>query len=526
MDTNLLFMSNKRIEMVNIKHLLRLKLEGHSNRSIGKQLAVNRKTIDKYVQFFNQRQESYEELLGMGEAELFALFPEKTNKATGKYEVLSKQFSYYERELKRPGATYLGLWQEYRQSHPQGYSYNQFKNHLQQWISRQKVGMRIEHKFGDKLFVDYCGKKLHLTDRETGTQTPVEVLVGILGGSQYIYVEATLTQQLDDFLNGMINMLEYYDGVPKAIVPDNLKSAVTKPSRYEPNINRNFASFGVHYQTTILPTRSGKPKDKPLVESAVRLVYQHIYFPLRNVTFFSLPDLNQAIRQQLTKLNKKSFYNKNYSRQDLFEQEEKPLLGPLPKERFERKIYREGKVNQDTHVWFGEDKHYYSAPSQYIGKRVQIRANATTIELYYNYKRIALHQRSDKVGGFTTNDKHLPANIRFVKNWSMDQFTDKANQIGPLTYEFFCKVFEHKPHPEQAYKACMGLLKLARHFGNARMEKACYRADFYGAYTYQAVKVILEQGIEEWELGEPAPEEQQDIINESHPNIRGGDYFK
>ena len=206
-------MANKRIEMINVKHLVRLKLKGYSNRRIGEQLGISRNTVNEYVQFFNQQELSYEALLSLSEAELYALFPKKSNKSSARYEVLAGQFSYYERELKRPGATYLGLWQEYRQVHPEGYGYGQFKNHIQDWRGRQQVSMRVEHKFGDKLFVDYCGKKLELTDRNTGLKTEVEVFVGILGGSQYIYCEASESQQLDDFLSSMSNTLEYFGGV-------------------------------------------------------------------------------------------------------------------------------------------------------------------------------------------------------------------------------------------------------------------------------------------------------------------------
>ena len=512
--------------MVDIKHLLRLKLQGQSNRSIGRQLGINRKTIDKYIEFFHTQAQSYEELLGWSNAELNALFPKKSNKKVKKYEELSSRFSYYERELKRPGATYLGLWQEYRQAHPGGYSYNQFKNHIRDHLGKQQVSMRIEHKFGDKLFVDYCGKKLLITDRHTGIETEVEVFVAILGGSQYIYCQASETQQLDDFLDAMSNTLEYLGGVPQAIVPDNLKSAVTKASKYEPNINRNFAAFGEHYRTVILPTRSAKPKDKPLVESAVKLVYQNIFFPLRNMVFFTLGDLNRAIREQLDLFNNKLLTNRSYSRRQLFVEEEKSKLEPLPKERFQRKIYREYKVNKEAHVWVGLDKHYYSVPYSYVGKHVQVQISHQTIEVYYNYQRIALHQRSSKTGGFTTITEHMPANIRFVKNWSMDHFTSRARQIGPHTYEYCCKIFEIKKHPEQAYKACMGILKLAQKFSNQRLEKACKRAAFYEAYAYKALEIILKKGMDQLDLEGEAATDNPVIITESHPNIRGGEYFK
>ena len=519
-------MANKRIEMINVKHLLRLKLQGYSNRSIGVQLGISRNTVNEYVQFFNQQEMSYEALLGLSEAELYALFPQKSNKSSARYEFLAEQFSYYERELKRPGATYLGLWEEYRQAHPEGYGYGQFKNHIQDWIGCQEVSMRVEHKFGDKLFVDYCGKKLELTDRKTGLKTEVEVFVGILGGSQYIYCEASESQQLDDFLSSMSNTLEYYGGTPQAIVPDNLKSAVTKASNYDPNINRNFAAFGLHYQATILPTRSAKPKDKSLVEGAVKLVYRYIFFPLRNMAFFNLADLNRAIGEQLDKLNNKPFSNRPYSRRELFQQEEKIKLQPLPRERFERKIYREYKVHKDFHVWVGVDKHYYSVPYQYKGKHVQVHISSTNIEVYYNYQRIALHRRSSKIGGFTTLEEHMPSNIRFVKNWSMDHFTDQALKIGPHTYAYFCKIFEAKAHPEQAYKLCMGILKLTRHFEDQRIERTCQRAQFYGAYSLVALKNILEKGMDQVQIQGQSQSDPPVIISEAHPNIRGGDYFK
>lgn len=268
-------------------------------------------------------------------------------------------------------------------------------------------------------------------------------------------------------------MLASYGGAPQAIVPDNLKSAVTKASNYEPDINRNFVAFGLHYNSTILPTRSGNPKDKPLVKSAVRMTYRNIFFPLRDVVFFSLADLNEAIAKELVKLNDKKFTHRNFSRRGLFEKEEKTLLSSLLKERFERKVYRRYKVKKEGYVWLGLDKHYYSVPHQYKGKHVQIRANRASVEVYHNYKRIALHQRSSQVGRFTTDDKHLASNTRFVKNWSMDQFSEPARKIGPQTLDYVHKVFEHKAHPEQTYKVCMGLMKLAQRFGNQRMEKAC-----------------------------------------------------
>ncbi len=520
-------MANNRIEMINLRHLIRLKIKKRSNRSIAEDLGIARNTVNEYVQFFDHMEESYEQLYQWSELDLYALFPKKSNKLEDKYEILSGNFKAYEQALQSKGGTYLNVWKEYRDAHGEGgYSYNQFKTHLKDWIKGGEVSMRVDHKFADKLFVDYSGKKLKVRDKSTGTDREVEVFVAILGASQYTYAQASETQQLDDFLNCRGNALEYLEGVPQAIVPDNLKSAVTKPDRYEAEVNRNYKAFGLHYNTTILPTRTYKPKDKALVEGAVKLVYQRIFFPLRNMVFFSLADLNRAIGEELEKHNKEFFTNRDYSRKDLFEQQEKPLLEALPQCRFERKIYREYKVNKDTHVWFGQDKHYYSVPFKYVGKHVQLQATKTTLEVYYNYQRIALHRRSDKIGGFTTKEEHLPANIRFVKDWSMDQFTEKASKIGQQTHAYFCKIFEQKTHPEQAYKSCMGILSLRKAYSSERINKACHRASYYGNYSYKTIRNILKKGFDQLPLDSIYSEAPPQLMDESDPNIRGANYFQ
>ena len=519
-------MANKRIEMLNLKHLIRLKIEGKSNRKIAGYLGICRNTINQYVQFLDGLEQDYYALYALSEADLFALFPQKNNKATSKYAALSAQFSYYEKELKRTGSTYLHLWKEYREAHPDGYSYNQFKAHVKHWLKAQKVSMRIEHKYADKLFVDYTGKKLSIVDTATGKTQQVEVFIAILGASQYTYIEASESQQLDDFLASMTNSLVYFGGVPRAIVPDNLKSAVTKPSKYEPVINRNFQAFALHYQTTILPTRSYKPQDKALVENMVKIVYQEIFFPLRHQTFFCLKTLNQALHHHLTQVNTRPFKGRAESRKVLFDKEEKPLLQPLPTSRFYRKIFCRGKVKKDGHVWFGPDKHSYSVPYTYIGKYIQIQATHTTLEVYFDHQRIAIHPRSSTIGGFSTSKAHLAAHIRFVKDWSMEQFTTQAQAIGGATYAYFSKLFEHKTHPEQAYKSCMGILGLAKKYPKQRLNAACRRATFFDNYSYQTIKNILLKNLDQLPL--PTNEgaaQRAPILTETDPNIRGAAYF-
>ena len=519
-------MANKRIEMINVRHILRLKTKGYSNRKIVGLLNISRPTIDGYVQVFRASGKSFAELYELTDEELASLFPQPAPQLSDRYTVLREKLSYYEKELKRPGATYLGLWQEYRQANPEGYGYTQFRLHVSKFLNRKEGTMRFRHRYGDKMFVDYCGKKLHLTDRVTGDLLPMEVYVAILGGSQYIYVEASESQKLGAFLDSSANALAFYQGSTEAIVPDNLKSAVTKPDPYEPQVNRNFQAFGLHYNTTILPTRTYKPRDKALVEGAVKLVYQHIFFPLRNMTFFTLADLNRAIAQQLEKLNSRLFQDLDYSRRDLFLQYEKDLLTPLPGSRYELRIYRWAMVRPDFHVRFKEDKHFYSVPFPYKGKNVQLQATHNRVEIYYHHERIAWHPRSRKAGGATTKKEHLPPNFQFVHDWSLDFFLDKGSKIGPHTLDYFRLIFENKTHPEQAYKSCMGIMDLSKSFPGHRIEQACQRAHFFGNYSYQVVRSILEKGLDQVEWQANQSTDTQPLMNQSDPNIRGSQYFK
>ena len=522
-------MANKRIEMLDLKHLIRLKLKGHSNRSIGELLDIDRNTVNEYVRFFNGLDQRYEQLNELSTAELAGLFDRSSQVEEERYAELSAQFSKLGKDLKKVGATYKNLWEAYRRDHPQGYGYTQFKKHLKAYLRRQKVGMRQEHKYGDKLFMDFCGKKLPVKDKVSGEIKWMEVFVAILGASQYTYVEAVEDQSLPVFLEVTQNALHFFRGVPQALVPDNLKSAVTKANKYEPEINRNYKTMGLHYGCVILPTRSGKPKDKALVEGAVKLVYQRIFRALDELTFYSLEDLNRAIWVQLDKYNNYLFQEREYSRRELFLSHELPLLQPLPSDRYERRIYREVRVREDGYVRFGPDKHYYSVPYQYCGKRVQIQATNRHIEVYAyeDHQRIALHGRNRQSGGFTYKDEHLAPNVRYVKNWSLDQFLKYGQDLGPETVCFFEQLFQHKAHPEQAYKACMGILDLRRIFPDERISAACGRAAHFNNYSYKAICNILEKGLDRLDYEPHArSDEVPPPLDASHPNIRGSDYYQ
>lgn len=524
-------MSNTRIVMLNLQHLIRLKRDGSSNRQIALYLGIHRNSVNSYVHFFDQCGQSYETLLTLSEASLHALFlaTEPAHESSSRYTSLRSLFPYLSQELKKVGVTYERLWTDYRAQHSDGYGCSQFKTHLKAYLNQQNVSMVREHKWGESLFVDFSGKKLPVQDRLTGKIREQEVFIAVLGGSQYTYVEAVADQSLPSFLMVVQNALHYFGGVPRSIVSDNLKSAVTQADKYEAVLNRNFKALALHYQTVALPTRAYKPKDKALVEGAVKLMYQRIFYPLSNQTFFSLTDLNAAIRTELEAHNQKPFQGRIESRASLFQAHEKAELRPLPIERYELREYREGKVSKDTHVWFGPDKHYYSVPYRYVGMTTILVYTHQNIEIHLrsNHERIAIHARNkDKIGGFTTTKAHLPANIQFVKDWSLAQFEKQATEIGEPVVLYFQKVFETCEHPQQACTICMGILSLRKTFDAQRIIKACQRADHFQNYSYQTVKNILLQQLDQipWVV-EQAHENAVFDLPKDHPNIRGSAYY-
>lgn len=517
-------MANKRIDMLEIKQLIQLKEKGISNREISRRLFINRKTVDQYIKSFKKLGLSFKELSCYTEADLQELFTKPVAKLDERtYQRLHELLPLLVKESKAIGATILELWRYYKQLEPDGYGYTQFKKYLNDYQDKPELSMHVEHKMGDKLFVDYAGKRLEIIDRHTGEVKPVEVFVGILGGSQYMYVEATETQQQDDLISSLCNSLECFEGVPQAIVPDNMKQAVVKSNKYEPNINKQLRAFACHYKTSILPTRSYKPKDKALVEGAVKLVYQRIYFHLRGQLFFSLQELNAAIKKLLhEKINSALFQSRDYSRLMLFEQEQ-PLLQPLPESRYQIRYFHKATVQKSYHIYFSKDKHYYSVPHAYIGKEVAIQYNRNLIEVYYDHQRIAVHRRSGTIGGYTTVTEHMPERHQYVRGWSADYFLEWAGQQHERVHYFMEQLFKQATHPEQAYKSCMGIQSLKRQYGLTRLVNACKRAMEYDQYRYKVLENILRKGVDK--QPELALDHQESTLP-NHHNIRGKEYYQ
>ncbi len=423
-------MANKRTCMRKVRELLRLYFE--QELSIRKAAAIvetGKTSAADYVAGFKASGLQYEQISSLSDTELLKLMNLKKEGSNKRYQDLISRFPAIEKELKRTGVTLQLLWREYKENHPEAYAYSQFCHHYYAWRKTQKVSMRMEHKAGDKMFVDFTGKKLTSVCQKTGEITEYEVFVAVLGTSQLAYIEAIPSQQKHDWISVNQNALRFYGGVPAAIVPDCLKSAVIKADKYESQINESYNDFATHYGTVILPARALHPQDKSLAEGFVRHAYQQIFAPLRNLTFFSLEELNQALWDRLDHYNQKNFQKRDYSREQLFTQIEKVQLKALPSEYYEFKSFLKCSVQYNHHIYLSKDKHYYSVPFLYTGKKVDIRYTSRNVEVYYNNTRIALHKRNIRPYEYTTNDEHRPEKHQFIAKWSAKRFLDWADKI-------------------------------------------------------------------------------------------------
>ena len=515
-------MANKPITMSKIRQILRQHTQGVGSRSISNRSGVSRNTVKKYINHFKGCNLTFEELDALSDQDLDELFePDKEQDVPPRQKHLEEFFSGMESRLRKVGMTRYLLWEEYLQKHPDGYLYTQFCKRFRDWSRRSNSTMHIIHKAGDKLFVDYAGQKLQIIDKDTGEVIKVEVFIAILGASQLSYIEATASQTKEDFIGAMERSLHYIGGVPAAIITDNLKSAVTKANRYEPTLNECFEDFAEHYQTTALPTRVIKPKDKALVEGVVKILYTRIYTRLDNRRFFNLEDLNKAIWELLEdEHNNVVMQGKQFSRRQLFDQIERDVLTPLPKHRYEMKRYAQVTVMKNGHVHLSPDKHYYSVPYKYIGKKVRLVFTTKNVEVYYIFTRIATHARVKSPYNYTTLKEHMASTHRFVSEWSPDKFLDQAERIHADVRLFIEHLLDKKQHPEQGYKSCMGVLSFAKKAGEQRLISACQRALEYQLYNYKIIENILNKGLDK--IDEP---QEKETDMPSHSNIRGKDYY-
>src|ERR1700744_723309 len=516
-------MAGKTIIMSKLKQIIRLRSEGIALQTIARAVSISRNTVKKYLRLIEVKGLDAASLLQMEDNALEALLDDPDPEEQERLAYLEELFPYFERELGRTGVTRWVLWGEYKQQYPAGFSYSRFCAHFSQWKRSRSATLFFEQVPGDKLFIDFTGKKLAIVDPVTGELTEVEVYVAILGYSQLTYVQAVGSQRKEDFIAATENALHFFGGVPKALVPDNLKSAVIKADKYEAELNADFLDFANHYGASVLPARSYKPRDKAHVERAVNIAYSRIFAPLRNQVFYSLASLNAAIAGLLDIHNNKNFQQRPVSRRTLFEQEEKQLLSLLPAERYELKRFKEVTVMKNGYIQLSEDKHYYSVPYRYIGCRVKVIFSATAVAIFYNKERVAYHARSSKRYGHSTIHDHMSSSHRFVSEWTPDKFIGWAAAISPVLRDYITRILETASYPETAYRSCVGILSYERKVGRERLIQAVERATFFGAYSYKIIKKILQSGLDQLAFGEEVPTGQ---TLPDHANIRGAAAYK
>jgi len=516
---------SKTLDPMDLKQIITLHLDGLSNRKIGQTLGISRNTINRYLQLFKGSEYTLTELLTFDQAALSEQFSVKTTIDNERFNELMLYLQQVHQQRSHPGFTFQYHYQEYRSNSKEPYSYTQFMAHYRGKYAREKGSMKLDHQAGQEMFVDFTGKKLSIVDKQTGEIKEVEVFVATLPCSQYTYVEACNSQKRGDFLSCLANALEFFGGVPKAIVSDNLKSAVTKASKYEAEINRSLKEFALHYNCVINPTRSYSPQDKALVENAVHLAYQRIFYPIRQMTFFSLKELNTEVRKHLEVYNDLLFQRKEASRKELYQSLDRGYLKPLPDTRYQLKDYRRAKVQKMGYVYFSPDKTYYSVPYRYIGKETQIHYTDDWIEVYHYHQRIASHHRNPVKGAYITNKDHLSSTHKAYSEWSPDFFGKKASRYGEAVEVFMKGLFTNADYPEVNYKRANGILQMGNDYGAARLNKACKRACDLGEYKYGLVKNILLNKQEELELDFDQLNNQTPHIP-AHDNIRGASYYQ
>ena len=518
-------MAAERISMRQIREILRQKwVLNKSHRAVCESVGVSSGAVSGLLSRATVTGLDWSRVETLDDAALETLLYARSETRASERALPDPQYIHAER--KKAGVTMELLHLEYLEKNPDGYRYTQFCELYRRWVKSHRLSMRQEHRAGEKLFVDYSGKKPCIVDPKTGEVTEVELFVGVLGASNYTYAEATRTQRSADFIGSHVRCFEFLGGVPRDVVPDQLKSGVTKACRYEPAIQRTYEELALHYGTTILPARPAHPKDKAKVERAVQVVQRWVLGRLRHMTFFSLAELNAAIGELVDELNERPMKTYGASRRELFERLDRPALRSLAGERFVFGEWSRARVNIDYHVEV--DGHYYSVPHGRAhdtrGERtvVDVRACASTIEIYLRSERIASHVRSHARGRHTTQGEHMPLAHRAHAEWSPSRIITWAATIGAETAKLVTAILEERRHPEQGYRSCLGILRLSKKYGAERLEAACARAVAVRARSYRHVDAILKKGLDRVEL----PKSAEDVARVvSRENVRGPGYY-
>jgi transposase len=505
--------------MRKIREILRLKFDCQLTYSqIATSCGIGRTTVSDYIKRFEASPLAWPLASDLDDTQIEQLlFP--SVQLIQSPDRIGIDWQYIHRELRRKSVTLMLLWQEYKAQCPEGYQYSQFCHLYRQWVGRIDPVMRQVHHAGERMFVDYAGQTIDIYDPALKQTREAQIFIAVLGASNYTYAEVTWTQTLPDWIASHSRAYEYIGGVPEVTVPDNLKSGVKDPCFYEPDINPTYLDMARHYGTAVIPARVAKPRDKAKVETGVQIVERWILARLRNQTFFSLQQLNEAIKKLLFDLNTKPFQKLPGSRQSTFLAVDKPALKPLPQTPYAFAQWKKARVNVDYHIEV--DRHYYSVPYHLIKKEIDVRITRNIIECFYKHKRVASHIRSFHQGWHTTIKDHMPTSHQKWADWTPQRFIRWAEKIGPQTTQLITTVLSSRPHPQQGFRSALGILRLAKSYGDHRLEAACKRALIIGSSSYRSVASILKHGLDQKPLDEP-PNDKPAIL---HTNVRGSQYY-
>jgi transposase len=519
-------MPRNRVSMKKIREVLRLKWDlGLGDRDVALSCKISKGTVTNYLQRAQKAGLSWplDEALDDTQLESLLFKPAKVSDSD---ERSRPDWELVHREKQRKGVTLFLLWQEYKMQNPSGYEYSTFTIHYRQWKKAQGLSMRQTHHAGEKLFVDYAGMTIDITDPGSGKITAAQVFVAVLGASNYTYAEVSPTQTIEDWLGSHQRALAFFGGAPQIIVPDNLKSGVKSPCYYEPELNPAYAELARHYGLAVIPARVRKPKDKAKAEVGVQIVERQVLAPLRERTFFSVREANEALWQWLAKLNDKPFQKLAGTRKEWFTDIDKPALQALPTSSFVIANWKQARVNIDYHVEL--EGHYYSVPYSYAKAQVELRFTSHTVEVFHHNKRIASHQRAPSQlnhrGRHTTIKAHMPKAHQRHGEWTPQRLIHWAQKTGESTAQVIEKILESRPHPEQGYRSCLGIMRLGKSYGSERLEAACRRANYLQSYSYKSIQSILKHKLDAEPL--PSDEVEPTIPPQHHDNVRGASYYK
>jgi transposase len=506
--------------MRKIKEVLRLTAAGSTQREVARSLAISHSTVREYLSRAKRAGVDWPSAAESTDAELEgrlfpAPLPSYVPRPLPDWAVVHEEM----KARRRTGVTLQLLWIEYKGESPDGIGYSRFCGLYNQWRSRLDLVLRQEHRAGEKVFVDFAGQTVPIVDGTTGEVRDAQIFVGVLGCSNYTYAEACWSQELPEWIGAHVRMFEFFGGVPEAVVPDNLRTGVRHACYYDPDLNPTYHELAVHYGTVVLPTRVRKPRDKAKVEAGVQLVERWILARLRKLTFFSLDELNREIRRLLELLNDRPFQKLEGTRRSLFESLDRSALKPLPEQPYEFARWKKARVNIDYHV--DVLGHYYSVPYTLVREQVDVRVTSAAVEILHSGRRIAAHARGHRKGGFTTDPSHRPKAHQKQLEWTPSRIVAWAEKTGPRTAELARRILESKPHPEQGYRACLGLMRLGETYTPERLEAACNRALTIQGISYRSVKSILQSGLDQLPLAEQMPL----TLPQNHEHIRGGLYY-